>query len=292
LAGWYLCVQATQATGVPRSSLKKVIYKISDTQFAFYYSSLKSNSSFEYSFAAQRCNFPSGPRLDWNHRITTLRSESDFGISTGLSPRSVSVQSGAAEASSQKQRFRTATLKAKMNWKHRTTILIHLVLTSVSTKGGYSKRRKGSWILVHFVISETCSKLEAAPLRRFLLDRSRKQHQATQPLLPCINLGRKENKHAWGTRHLRQDWMMPKIPDLPPELWDVVVSHLSPLSGSAAAEAFRFERTTERRSHASIWQAFFKKESWAAIVTSDFANQLILLGTDLLKLYDDYRRAI
>jgi hypothetical protein len=86
--------------------------------------------------------------------------------------------------------------------------------------------------------------------------------------------------------------MMAKIPDLPPELWDEVVSHLSPLSGSAAAEAFRFERTTERRSHASIWQAFFKKESWAAIVTSDFANQLILLGADLLKLYDDCRHAI
>ena len=32
----YLCVQATQATGLPRSFLKKVIYKISDTQLAFY----------------------------------------------------------------------------------------------------------------------------------------------------------------------------------------------------------------------------------------------------------------
>jgi hypothetical protein len=99
---------------------------------------------------------------------------------------------------SQKQRFRPATLEAKMNWKHRTTVLIHLVLTSVSTKGGYSKRRKGSWFLVHFVISETCSKLEAAPLRRFPLDRSRKQHQATQPLLPCINLGRKKTNMPGG----------------------------------------------------------------------------------------------
>jgi hypothetical protein len=42
---------------------------------------------------------------------------------------------------------------------------------------------------------------------------------------------------------------MAKIPDFPLELWNEVVS---PLSESE--------------------QAFFKKGSWAAIVTSDFAN--------------------
>lgn len=81
--------------------------------------------------------------------------------------------------------------------------------------------------------------------------------------------------------------VMPAVryPSLPTELWNEIGSYLSPLSVRAAEDVFRFGTSDARRNHAIVWQRIFRNETWTSIVTSDFAEQLVLVGADLEKLY-------
>src|SRR6266498_205350 len=65
---------------------------------------------------------------------------------------------------------------------------------------------------------------------------------------------------------------------LPLELWRKILDNVPPLSSPGLAKKFGYK---SKEQHEKVWEAIFRDDVWATIITTLLGYDLILVGNDL-----------